>query len=142
MGEGARRPHLRGAHVQRRSRGPPRDHRPPEHHSVCAPLATSTGLETEAQKSQVTGAGSLSEAARRSTTPPPPPAREFAQGPGLDPAPIEALRESQGAGGLAEGGLRFPGAFQGRGQELGCPGAGRSGGGPGVCVCCTVSVTL
>ena len=80
-------------------------HPPPGHHSACGPLVTSTGLETEAQKRQVIGAGSLSEAVRRGT---PTPARAFARGPGL----VEALRESSGAGRWAEGGLRFKGAFQ------------------------------
>lgn len=87
MGEGVRRPRLRGAHVQRPSPGHRVGHPPPGHHSACGPLVTSTGLETEAQKRQVIGAGSLSEAVRRGT---PTPARAFARGPGL----VEALRES------------------------------------------------
>ena len=90
MGEGIRRPLLRSAHVQRPSPGPRVDHPPPEHHSACGPLVTSTGLETEAQKRQVVGAGSLSEAARHCT---PTPARAFARGPGLQPASVAALRE-------------------------------------------------
>ena len=91
MGKGVRRPRLRGAHVQRQSPGPRVDHPPPEHHSACGLLVTSTGLETEAQKHQMIGAGSLSEAARRGT---PTPARAFARGPGLKPALVEAPPES------------------------------------------------
>lgn len=90
MGEGVLRPRLRGAHVQRPSPGPRVDHPPAEHHSACGPLVTSTGLETEGQKRQVVGAGSLSEAARRGT---PTPARAFARGRGLPPASVAALRE-------------------------------------------------
>lgn len=77
------------------------------------------GLETEAQRRQVAGAGSLSKVGKTHH----PLARELAQRLDLELAPEDAPRESEGAG-------CSPGAFQrGGAKSWAVQGAGRPGGG-------------